>query len=190
MNILAIAAVPGSATFVAGGSTASWVRESVEFEEFAATRGPALVRLARGLLKNPHDAEDVVQDVLAKALLKWDTISRVDDIDAYTRRMVVNASNSFFRRGVRREFPSHGAGHPERVDETASHQDDALAERDRMLTLIRRLPTKQRTVLVLRHYEDLSDAQIAAMMGCREVTVRTNAMRGLATLRQLLGETP
>ena len=178
---------PRDATVVFIGLSGTWTREQVEFEEFAASRGPHLVRVARGLLKNPYDAEDVVQDVLARALVKWDTVSRADDLDAYTRRMVVNACTSFFRRPSRREYPSDESPLTEHEIGEAGI-DDAYGERDRMLRLIRALPAKQRTVLVLRHYEDLSDAEIAAAMGCKEVTVRSNAARGLAGLRRLLEE--
>lgn len=155
-------------------------------EEFVATRGPRLVRLARGLLKDPHHAEDVVQDVLAKVWVSWSRIERADDPDAYVRRMVVNASTSFWRRAVRRERPTEHEWLPDAA--TADHADHAgdHAETDRMLSLLRRLPVKQRTVLVLRHYEGLPDAQIADLMGCSAVTVRSNAHRGLASLRSML----
>ncbi len=152
-------------------------------EEFIASRGPALVRLARGLLKDPHHAEDVVQDVLAKVWASWSRIERADDPDAYVRRMVVNASTSFWRRAVRRERPTENEWLPETL---AADRAEHHAETDQMLALLRRLPTKQRTVLVLRHYEGLPDAQIADLMGCSSVTVRSNAHRGLASLRGML----
>ena len=152
-------------------------------EEFIASRGPALVRLARGLLKDPHNAEDVVQDVLAKVWASWSRIERADDPDAYVRRMVVNASTSFWRRAVRRERPTEHEWLP---DASTADRAGDHAETDRMLALLRRLPVKQRTVLVLRHYEGLPDAQIADLMGCSAVTVRSNAHRGLASLRSML----
>ena len=74
---------------------------------------------------------------------------------------------------------------PERAAPDATAGVD---ERDRMVALLRRLPTKQRTVLVLRHYEGLPDAAIARLVGTSEVSVRTNAHRGLATLRRLMAE--
>jgi RNA polymerase sigma-70 factor (sigma-E family) len=155
------------------------------FEEFAVTRGPALVRLARGLLKDPHHAEDLVQDVLAKTLLKWGRISRVDDPDAYVRRMVVNASTSFWRRAVRREYSYE---HDRLPEQRVGDRSGDVAARDQMLDLLRQLPPRQRTVLVLRHYEGLADAEIADILGCSQVTVRSNAHRGLASLRALLNE--
>lgn len=155
------------------------------FADFALSRGPGLVRLARGLLRDPHQAEDVVQDVLAKVYLQWARVNAADDPDAYVRRMVVNACTSWFRRAARREFAHDAATLPERaLDDPTGGVD----ERDRIVALLRRLPAKQRAVLVLRHYEGLPDAEIARLMGCGEVAVRTNVHRGLASLRRLLAE--
>jgi RNA polymerase sigma-70 factor (sigma-E family) len=155
------------------------------FADFALRRGPALVRLARGLLKDPYQAEDVVQDVLARAYVQWGRVSSAADVDAYVRRMVVNACTSWFRRAARREYAHDAATLPERAlaDPTGDYD-----ERDRVVALLRRLPAKQRAVLVLRHYEGLPDAEIATLLGSGEVAVRSNAHRGLATLRRLLAE--
>jgi RNA polymerase sigma-70 factor (sigma-E family) len=157
----------------------------VEFAQFALVRGPGLVRLARGLLRDPFQAEDVVQDVLAKALVQWGRVSAADDPEAYVRRMVVNACTSWFRRAARREFAHDAATLPERA---VADPTDGVDERDRVIALLRRLPTKQRAALVLRHYEAMPDAEIARLLGSSEVSVRTNAHRGLATLRRLLAE--
>jgi len=159
----------------------------VQFAAFATDRGPALVRLARGLLRDPYQAEDIVQDVLAKVLVQWGRVNAADDRDAYVRRMVVNACTSWFRRAARREHAVDSSTLPEQATPDATAGVD---ERDRMVALLRRLPTKQRTVLVLRHYEGLSDAAIARLVGTSEVSVRTNAHRGLATLRRLMAESP
>lgn len=153
------------------------------FEDFVATRGPALVRLARGLLRDPHLAQDVVQDVLARALLQWPRVSAADDMDAYVRRMVVNACTSWFRRAARRERVTDQVLV---LDRPVGDCGDQLAERDLIVAALRRIPAKQRAVLVLRHYEGLMDADIASILGCSEVTVRSNAHRGLARLRALM----
>ena len=151
------------------------------FEEFVEARGPALVRLARGLLRDPHTAEDVVQDVLAKALLKWGRVSAADDPVAYVNRMVVNASTSFWRRAARREHPTEVLPDAGLADST-----NRIADRDALLAALRELPTKQRTVLVLRHFEDYSDERIADLLDVTTGTVRSNAHRGLAALRDHL----
>jgi RNA polymerase sigma-70 factor (sigma-E family) len=168
-----------------GDVAASPALERLGYEEFVAIRGPALVRLARGLLKDPHLAEDVVQDVLARALLQWPRVSAAHDVDAYVRRMVVNACTSWFRRAARRERVTD---QPVVLDRPVGDRTDQFVDRDHLITLLRRLPAKQRAVLVLRHYEGLPDAEIARMLGSSEVTVRSNAHRGLARLRELIAE--
>jgi RNA polymerase sigma-70 factor (sigma-E family) len=173
----------GDVEAVAGDGSAGERRP--EFEEFVTLRGPALVRLARGLLKDPYQAEDVVQDVLARAMLQWPRVSAARDVDAYVRRMVVNACTSWFRRAARRERATDQALVLDRAVTDASQN---LVDRDLVVALLRRVPAKQRAVLVLRHYEGLPDAEIARALGCTEVTVRSNAHRGLARLRELLAE--
>ncbi|MCI2240359.1 SigE family RNA polymerase sigma factor [Paenibacillus sp. TRM 82003] len=152
------------------------------FEEFVAARGPALVRLARGLLRDPDTAEDVVQDVLAKALLSWRRVAGADDPVAYVNRMVVNACTSWWRRAARRERPA-GEALPEASGRARPDASTQLADRDQLLTALRALPVKQRTVLVLRYFEDMADEQIADLLDVTTGTVRSNAHRGLATLR-------
>jgi RNA polymerase sigma-70 factor (sigma-E family) len=169
----------------AHGDAEATAVDRVDFEEFVASRGPALVRLARGLLKDPHLAEDVVQDVLARAMLQWARVSSARDVDAYVRRMVVNACTSWFRRAARRE---RATDQVLVLDRPVGDSAQGLVDRDLVLTLLRRVPAKQRAVLVLRHYEGLADADIARILGCSEVTVRSNAHRGLARLRELLAQ--
>lgn len=169
-------------TAVADGE--AWVAEAavpaLDFAEFVVSRGPSLVRLARGLLRDPHQAEDAVQDVLAKALLHWPKISRVDAPEAYVRRMVVNGCTSWFRRAARRERPQDHDSMPELVERDAT---GAYDERERVVALLRSLTYRQRAVLVLRHYEGLADREIAELLGISEPTVRSLAFRGLAKLR-------
>jgi len=161
------------------------VRDAVDapapdFAEFVAGRGSSLVWLARGLLRDPHHAEDVVQDVLAKALLHWPKISQAEAPEAYVRRMVVNGCTSWFRRAARRERPYEHDSLPQLVERDRS---TAVDDRDRVVTLLRSLNYRQRAVLVLRHYEGLPDREIAELLGVSEPTVRSLAHRGLARLR-------
>ncbi|MDG4805814.1 SigE family RNA polymerase sigma factor [Micromonospora sp. WMMD1120] len=150
------------------------------FEEYAFARTSALVRLARLLTGDDHRAEDLVQDVLAQAYARWGRIGRTDRPDAYVRRMLVNAHHSWWRRRSSREVSVAAvldrAGD---VDEAA-----AVAERDALWRLVRELPARQRTVIVLRYYEDLDDVLIAELLGCSTGTVRTHAKRALAALRE------
>ncbi|GIF55606.1 RNA polymerase [Asanoa iriomotensis] len=151
----------------------------VTFEEYVLTRGPALVRLARLLVDDEHRAEDLVQDVLAKAYPRWSRIVGADDPDRYVRRMLVNARNSWWRRAVRRhEVPVAAV-----VPEPAAESGLDGADRQALWHLVAALPPRQRAALVLRYYEDLDDPAIAEILGCSAVTVRTHVMRGIAALR-------
>lgn len=150
------------------------------FEEYAFARTSALVRLARLLTGDEHRAEDLVQDVLARAYARWGRISRTDRPDAYVRRMLVNAHNSWWRQRSSREISVAA------VRDRAGDVDEAagVAERDALWRLVCDLPARQRTVIVLRYYEDLDDTSIAEILACSAGTVRTHAKRALAALRQ------
>ncbi len=149
------------------------------FEEYAYTRGPALIRLARLLTGDEHRAEDLAQDVLARAYARWPRIARMGQPDRYVRRMLVNAHHSWWRRLSNRETTVPApADRPGRTDEATE-----IAERDALWRLVTELPPRQRTVIVLRYYEDLDDAAIADIMHCSTGTVRTHAKRALTTLR-------
>ena len=154
------------------------------FEEYVGSRGPALLRLARLLTGDTHRAEDLTQDVLARAYVHWRRIARADRPDVYVRRMLVNANTSWWRRRSNRELAVDTfADRPQRGD-----LGGEAADRDEMWGLIRALPDRQRTVLVLRYYEDLPDGEIAEVLGCAVGTVRSSISRALATLRAELVE--
>ncbi|MCG5442887.1 SigE family RNA polymerase sigma factor [Micromonospora sp. NIE79] len=150
------------------------------FEEYAFARTSALVRLARLLTGDEHRAEDLVQEVLARAYARWGRISRTDRPDAYVRRMLVNTHNSWWRRRSSQEISVAA------VLDRAGEVDEAagVAERDALWRLVCDLPARQRTVIVLRYYEDLDDTSIAEILACSTGTVRTHAKRALAALRQ------
>jgi RNA polymerase sigma-70 factor (sigma-E family) len=155
-----------------------------DFDSWVAARGPALLRLAYTLTGNRSDAEDVVQDALARALPRWERISRVDNVDAYVRRMVVNAHTSWWRKWRRRESPAAEVVLPP-ADEGGGVPPD---ERRAIWLACGRLPEAQRTAIVLRYYEQLEYAEIAALTGVREGSVRSRVSRGLEVLRRELGE--
>lgn len=150
------------------------------FEEFVAARLGAVLRFAAVLAGDRGLAEDVVQEVLIRAHARWETIERLDRPEAYVRKMIVNEYLSWRRRSWRL-VPS-GAG--TEVDGRLT-PDPAVdhAERDALLAELGRLPRRQKTVLVLRYYEALSDDEIAEVLGCAPGTVRGYAARALATLR-------
>lgn len=156
------------------------------FDDWVAARGPALLRLAYVLTGNAADAEDVVQDALSRALPRWERICRAGDVDAYVRRMVVNAHTSWWRKFRRREVPAADI----RSDEVVAGPGDGLGsdERGRLWAACQGLPLDQRTAVVLRYYEQLEYAEIAALTGVRESSVRSRVSRGIAALRQEMGE--
>ena len=150
---------------------------SEDFTAFAVSRWPGLVRLAFGLTGDRQLAEDVAQTALARAYVAWRRVSRVEDPDAYLRRILVNASHRRFRRRRVTEQPGDP---PETAVEGPA---DLVSERAALLAALRQLPPRQRAVVVLRYWNDLSDAQIAAALGCSPGTVRSQLSRALATLR-------
>jgi RNA polymerase sigma-70 factor (sigma-E family) len=154
-----------------------------DFDAWVAARGPALVRLAWALTGSRSDAEDLVQDVLAKALPRWPRIAGLEDPDAYVRRMVVNGHVSRWRRLGRRERPVADV-----PDRPVASRDAAYDERERLWQACRSLPRDLRVAVVLRYFEQLEYAEIAALTGVREGSVRSRVSRGIATLRQMMGE--
>jgi RNA polymerase sigma-70 factor (sigma-E family) len=157
------------------------------FEEFAAARLPAVLRFAAVLTGDRGLAEDVVQEVLARAIARWQAISRLDRPEAYVRTMIVNEYLSWRRRSWRLVLAGAGtnvAGRP------APDHAAGYVERDAIFTELAKLPLRQRAVLVLRYYEGLSDVEIAEVLGCRPATVRGYACRALAALRVELTGAP
>jgi RNA polymerase sigma-70 factor (sigma-E family) len=170
------------------------VEAADDFAEWVAARGPGLLRLAYVLTGNAYDAEEIVQDALARALPRWSRIASVEDPDAYVRRMVINARTSWWRRFRRRETPvavpldsvagDSGAGDGDVGDGPGID----VVERERLWRACQRLPEVQRTAVVLRYYEQWEYAEIAAATGVREGSVRSRVSRGIGTLRADLGE--
>ncbi len=115
----------------------------------------------------------------------WGRVAAADNLDAYVRRMVVNRLNSWWRRAARREQPRATADLPLVA---VSDQAGSVVDRRVLVRALAALPPKQRTVLVLRHYEGCSDAEIADLLGCPPATVRSHALRGLRALRTALTE--
>ena len=145
---------------------------------------PRLMGAALSLTGNRHDAEDLVQDTLAKVLVHWRRVERADSPDAYVRKVMVNTFVSGKRRRSSRELVSHELV---TADGIGAHAEPAnLEDRDEMWTLLAGLSPRQRAVLVLRYYDDLPDAAIAELLGCSPVSVRVTAHKALARLRDRL----
>ncbi|HEY3736426.1 MAG TPA: SigE family RNA polymerase sigma factor [Jatrophihabitans sp.] len=156
----------------------------MRFEEYAAASLDPLFRFASVLTGDRGIAEDVVQDVLTKLHQRWGELSRVTNLDAYVRRMVVNEYLSWRRRWAR-ILPSASVQVPEDDAPDAATQH---AERDNLATELKALPPKQRAAIVLRFYEDMSDEDAAVILGCSPSTVRTHVSRALRALRISLAD--
>ncbi|WP_236653398.1 SigE family RNA polymerase sigma factor [Streptacidiphilus melanogenes] len=152
-----------------------------DFSSFVAARWTALVRTAYLLTGDFHEAEDLVQVTLAKVYPHWRGL-RAETTDAYVRRALVNNNRSRHRR--RRVAHLLMPFVPDRPAAADAGQGD-VAERDLLVSLLATLPERQRTVVVLRYWEDLSAEEVAELLGCSVGTVKSQASRALAKLRDL-----
>ncbi|PPK69879.1 SigE family RNA polymerase sigma factor [Actinokineospora auranticolor] len=152
------------------------------FEEFLAERLAPLLRYATTLTCDPHQAQDIVQDVLLRAQQRWTEIARLDLPSAYVKRMVTNEFLSWRRRRWTRDV---SVPHGVMVDLVAASADPTTAVDDRAVLLagIARLPRKQRAAIVLRYYDNRTDAEIADELRCSEGTVRSHISRAVDRLR-------
>ncbi len=151
-----------------------------EFRDFVAGRAHALLRAAYALTGDRHAAEDLVQSALAKAFAHW---RRISEPEPYVRKMIYNEFVTS-RRIQRRRPEVVVAQLPERGDGARLESDTALRLRLREALLL--LPPRQRAVLVLRYFEDLTLAQTAAVLSCRAGTVASQTSRALVRLRELV----
>lgn len=152
------------------------------FAEFVSARGPALQRFAFLLTGSAHDAADLVQGALERAWPRWSQLSRTTTAEAYLRRSIVNASVSAWRKD-RRLVSVEETEHARRP---GGHQLDHAADvtdADHAWRLCAALPPQQRAAVVLRFYEDLSFAEVAAVLDCPESTARSHVHRAVAALR-------
>jgi RNA polymerase sigma-70 factor (sigma-E family) len=153
------------------------------FEDWVGARGDALLRFALMVTADPRRAEDVVQTVLARVFPRWDRVGSLAAPEAYVKAAIVNEHLRWWRRRSSREVP---VDEPE-VDGPDSRPEADIAgrhaSREAAWALLGRLPRRQRAVLALRYYEDMSDDAIAEVLGCSAGTVRSQASRALAALR-------
>jgi RNA polymerase sigma-70 factor (sigma-E family) len=149
-----------------------------QFREFMRGRWPAMVRLAYGLTGDLGHAEDVAQAAFARAYASWARVERTGDPDAYVRRIVINENNSRFRRRRVTERLVDAVPEPPPQPPT-----DPLSDSEALLKALRRLGPRQRAVVVLRFWMDMSEAETAAALNCSVGTVKSQASRALAALR-------
>jgi RNA polymerase sigma-70 factor (sigma-E family) len=150
--------------------------DRVGFDAFVAARSPRLLRVAYLLTRDWNEAEDLLQTSLMKAWFAWGRLD--NEPEAYVRRIIATTFVSWRRRRWTSEFSQ--AELPERAvpDATA-----AIDDRHGLWPALGRLPKRQRAVLVLRFFEDLTEAQVAAALGISIGTVKSQASRALARLR-------
>jgi RNA polymerase sigma-70 factor (sigma-E family) len=153
-----------------------------EFADFVRANERSLLRLGWLLMADRHAAEDLVQTALEKTMPKWASI-RQDDPMAYVHRVMLNTRTSWWRRHRGRESLTSDV-----TDHGVADATEALAERDRLTIALASLTPGQRKVVVLRHYEDMSEAQVAGLLGCSIGTVKSQNARALARLRLALAE--
>ena len=152
--------------------------ERAAFREFVDGRSPGLLRTAYLLTGDWHLAEDLLQTALSRAYLAWSRVSVADSPDAYVRRILVNSWAKWWRRRWRGETPTAA------MPETAGPDPyAAVDDRSSLAAALATLPKRQRAVVVLRYYDDLSEAEIAAVLGCSPGTVKSQASKALAKLR-------
>lgn len=151
------------------------------FREFVLARGPALTRFAYLLTGDPGSAEELVQSALATVVPRWRRLAAEGNPEAYLRRVMVNDRISRWRRWGRREVPV-----PDLPDAVGPDESARSVQRLDLAGALARLPVRQRAVIVLRFYEDLSEADTAAVMGCAVGTVKSQTSAALTRLRRLL----
>ena len=150
-------------------------RESLA--DFAGRCGLELLRFAYLVCGDRQRAEDLLQDVLLAMYRRFGETLPLDNPHGYARRAIVHANISRARRASSRELPVS------LVPDAALPERDDPAEHDDLWRALRRLPERQRAVLVMRFYLDAPDEEIARTLSCRRSTVRSLAARGLAALR-------
>jgi RNA polymerase sigma-70 factor (sigma-E family) len=151
-----------------------------EFRQYVLARGPVLLRIAYQLTGHAADAEDLLQSALARTYLAWDRIQDRAALDGYVRRAMVNINISWWRRRKLEVYPADEL--PEiPVSDAAAHAHDRVHEL--LEEALDRLPTRMRTAIVLRYYEDMSESEIANVLGISVGTVKSTVSRAMAKLR-------
>ncbi|MFJ9039887.1 SigE family RNA polymerase sigma factor [Streptomyces sp. NPDC102406] len=152
------------------------------FASYVRARQPVLLRTARSLTANPCDAEDLLQTALTKTYVAWDRIEDHRALDGYVRRALLNTRTSQWRKRKVDEFVCDEL--PEPTTPVAGDPAEQQALHDAMWRAITKLPARQRAMVVLRYYEDLSEAQTAEVLGVSVGTVKSAVSRALGKLRE------
>ena len=154
--------------------------DTEEFERFVRVSSPGLLRTAWLLCGDPQRAEEMVQESLERVYLRWGRVCKGGQPLAYTRRVLINVNTDRWRRTRKEVLTYDGA-----VAEAPAVGDGAVEDRDQVIRL---LPPREREVVVLRHYADLSERDVADLLQVSVGTVKSTASRGLSTLRAVVSE--
>jgi RNA polymerase sigma-70 factor, ECF subfamily len=157
--------------------------EAEEFTAFVLARSPSLLRTAYLLTGDRASAEDLVQTALLSTLRHWRRIRDRESLESFVRRVMVNERRSWFRRRASTEVVIAEVSDVAVQDETTR-----LGDVDVVRRALLALPRKQRSTVVLRYFDDLSEAEVASILGCSIGTVKSQTSKGLSTLRSLLVE--
>ena len=150
-----------------------------DFSELVAARSAALFRTAFIVVGDHQLAQDLLQEALVKAYVAWPRLRDATKAEAYVRRTIVTTAISWRRRRSFHEHPVALVPDARNADET-----ERLATHDVLWEQVRSLPPRQRAALVLRYYEDLSEADTAELLGCSVGTVKSQVSRALGRLRE------
>jgi len=156
-------------------------QRGVDFDEFFRATWPRLYRTAYAVAGDAASAEDALQGAYVRAYASWNRVSRTQHPEAYVRRIVVNEILGTRRRGWWQRERPRGLWEP--PGQVAS-PDVGIVEHEVLWDAVRALPPRQRAVVVLRYYEDLSELQIAEVLGCSRGTVKSQASAALTNLRR------
>lgn len=159
--------------------------QRADFVEFATARSRALQRAAYLMVGDPGLAQDLVQEALTKTYLAWPRLRDAGNAEAYTRKAITSTAISWFRRKAWTERPA-----AELPESGRPSHETTVAESSWLWAAMLELPVRQRAAIVLRYYEDLTEAQTAEAMGCAVGTVKSQVSAGLTKLRERLGNDP
>jgi RNA polymerase sigma-70 factor (sigma-E family) len=155
------------------------VGNRVGFGEYVRSRGGALLRAAQALTGNRADAEDLVQATLVKTYQSWDNVADPAALDTYVRRVMVNTHISGWRRRRVDEYPTDQVPDSVAADRTGDSDLQELVQR-----AVDRLPSRMRAAVMLRFFDDMSEPEVAAVLGVSVGTVKSTVARAVAKLRE------
>jgi RNA polymerase sigma-70 factor (sigma-E family) len=161
-------------------------RDTVAFTEFVAARSPALFRTAYLMVGDHGLAQDLVQEALTKTYVVWPRLREASKAEAYTRKAITTTYITWWRRKAWKAERPRGEVPDSAMTSDPGH-DGGVVDRAWLWGELQSLPPRQRAAIVLRYYEDLTEAQTAEAMGCAVGTVKSQVAQGIKRLREQMG---